>query len=85
MEPNSTPEAPRGPSPNQSIDTTLTGSDNNNQDGYKEIIDRRQLTPINDTECTHPEFVKDPTDETEEFVSMVCTNSKCPVGYLLSK
>lgn len=85
METPSTPDATRGPSPNQSIDTTLTGSDNNNQDGHKEIIDRRQLVPIHDTECTHPEFVKDLTDETEEFVSMVCSNSNCPVGYLLSK
>lgn len=85
MEPNSTPEANRGPSPNQTIDTTHGGSDNNNQDGHKEIIDRRQMVPIHDTECLHPEFVKDETDETEEFVSMVCSNSNCPVGYLLSK
>lgn len=85
MEKSSTPELPKGPSPNRTIDTTLGGSDNNNQDGHYEVIDRRQLVPINDTECTHPEFVPDPTDETEEFIAMVCTNDNCPVGYLASK
>lgn len=72
-------------SPNRTIDTTVTGGDNDSQDGYFERIDRREMTPMNDTECTHERYVKDPSDETEEYVSMVCANSKCPVGYLLAK
>ena len=76
---------PQGPSPNRSIDTTLTGSDNNNQDGHVEVIDRRDMVPVNDVECSHERFVPDPSDETDDFIAMVCANERCPVGYLQTK
>lgn len=77
---------PFGPPPqNQPIDRGPSTNDNNKQDGYVEIIDRRQLVPINDTACKHEKYIRDDSDETDEWVSWVCSNSKCPVGYLESK
>lgn len=73
------------PQMNQPIDNQKQPIDNDGQDGYVEIIDRRQLVPLNDTDCTHESYVVDPSDETDTFYSMVCSNSQCPVGYLQSK
>lgn len=67
------------------VDNQFKPSDNNDQDGLTEIIDRRQLVPLNDVECTHETYVVDHSDETDSYVAMVCSNSQCPVGYLQSK
>lgn len=67
------------------IDNTQPPIDNNNQDGLVEIIDRRQLVPIHDVECKHENYIVDHSDETDDYISMVCSNKNCNVGYLLSK
>jgi len=67
------------------VDNPLPASDNNEQDGLVEIVDRRQLIPINDVDCKHETYVVDHSDETDEYVAMMCSNNNCPVGYLQSK
>lgn len=67
------------------VDNSPPPIDNNNQDGLVEIIDRRQLVPIHDVDCKHENYVVDPSDETDGYISMVCSNRNCNVGYLLSK
>jgi len=67
------------------VDNQFKPSDNNDQDGLVEIIDRRQLVPLNDVDCKHETYVVDHSDETDDYVAMVCSNSQCPVGYLQSK
>lgn len=67
------------------VDNQFQPSDNNQQDGLVEIIDRRQLVPLNDVDCKHETYVVDHSDETDDYVAMVCSNAQCPVGYLQSK
>lgn len=46
------------------------------------IVKMDEVDPLNDPECKH-EFVKDPTDENENYYAEVCKN--CPVGRLIRK
>ena len=83
MQPNQNPQNQQKNSSN--VDNIVIASDNNNQDGYFEIIDRQQLIPMNDTNCKHERYIEDPEGSTEEYISMVCSNPKCPVGYLVAR
>lgn len=67
------------------LDKPLTPPDNAKQDGHVELIDRRQLVPLNDVECPHERYEEDPSDETETYIAMVCANPRCPYGYLQAK
>lgn len=69
----------------ESIDNNNSTNNNYIQDGHTELIDRRQLIPMNDVDCKHESYIEDPSDETDFYIAMECSNAKCPVGYLKTK
>lgn len=71
--------------PQEPLDTPSGNVNNNSQDGHVEIIDRRHLQLLSDAECLHDRYIRDESDETDAYYSMVCANPHCPVGYLVSK
>jgi hypothetical protein len=61
--------------------------DNQQETMYNEVnavyehIDMAKREPINDTECTHDEFIVDPTDTLGDAVYHGCANPKCGRGW----
>jgi hypothetical protein len=65
---------------NKPLDFNTGSTENNDINGYDEVIDLRELKPINDTKCEH-EFVKEKGDEFEGFTPWTCR--KCGRGTYL--